>query len=477
MTTKFRASTMRVPWLSMSICGLCIIALISIVAIDANLFRRGRGLMQGELQERLRDVAATAAMQFDGKDFLSVDTLKGAKSPVVIAASKKLETLRSSIPNIRYAYIMRKTKDPNTFAFVADADMVAPFTELDRNHNGILDTDEQPSIPGEPYDVSTSPGLRNEAFLHPATDTLTTDQWGAEISGYAPIRRSDTGEATAVLGVDMGVQDYFALSNRVFSTSLFLLFLLGVGSVGVSVLLLFVERRMVMVRRIERERSGLLLLTSHQLGQPLTIFQTSLESLQDEVDSPKLRDAVIEHITDAQGGIYRMRGILSLVKEAASIEDKVLQYHSEQADLGVVIREVLHECDVRLRQRELHVKFQTSESLIFRFDRSLIRSALLKIVDNAILYSSKGADIEICTTRDGNTVRIEVQDHGNGIPVVDQGRIFEKFTRGSNANMFDPDGVGLGLFIARGVVTLAGGSIWIESQEGKGTTVFISLPI
>ncbi len=476
MNNKIHAPALRTPWFSIVVCALFIAALLSVVVIDANLFASGRAMMQAELQERLRDVAATAAIEFDGKDFLSVNDIKDPTSPVIVSASRKLEALRANIPNIRYAYIMRKTKDPNVFAFIADADMVAPFKELDRNQNGILDKDEQPPTPGELYDVSKSPGLRNEAFIHPAADGVTSDQWGAEISGYAPIRSSDTGKATAIVGVDMGVQDYSSLSDRVFSTSLFFLFLLGIGSAAVSVFLLFVERRMAMIRQLERERSGLLLLTSHQLGQPLTIFQTSIESLQDEADSPKLRDAVFEHIANSQAGIYRMRRILSLVKEAASVEDRTLPYRAEEANLDEVIREVLRECDVRLRERKMRVEFKTSGGMVFRFDRSLLKSALLNVVDNAILYSKEGGEILIRSVRDGNLVRVEVQDFGSGIPSFDHERIFQKFTRGSNANSFDPDGVGLGLFIARGIVKLAGGKIWLESQEGKGTTVTINLP-
>ena len=111
-----------------------------------------------------------------------------------------------------------------------------------------------------------------------------------------------------------------------------------------------------------------------------------------------------------------------------------------------------------------------------RGDREKLRQALGNLVDNAIKYSPSGGEIEVQLTAVDDRLRFSVHDHGLGIPPGEQERIFDKFYR------LDPDhrrgigGTGLGLYICRELVRSMHGSIWVESEPGKGTAVEMEVP-
>lgn len=100
------------------------------------------------------------------------------------------------------------------------------------------------------------------------------------------------------------------------------------------------------------------------------------------------------------------------------------------------------------------------------------------LIHNAVMYSSPGGKVivEFEEKSDRATV-ISVRDSGIGIPVKQHGRVFEKFFRGENVAESGKAGTGLGLYIARAIVAGHDGRIWFESEEDKGTTFFVELPL
>ena len=87
-----------------------------------------------------------------------------------------------------------------------------------------------------------------------------------------------------------------------------------------------------------------------------------------------------------------------------------------------------------------------------------------------------GGSVSVTVEPKGSDIAITVSDTGLGIPKEEQGKIFSKLFRATNARMSATDGTGLGLYIVKSVVEHSGGSIWFESVEGKGTTFFVTLP-
>jgi signal transduction histidine kinase len=96
-------------------------------------------------------------------------------------------------------------------------------------------------------------------------------------------------------------------------------------------------------------------------------------------------------------------------------------------------------------------------------------------VDNAVKYSSAGSEVRVHASAYDGRIRVDVQDHGPGIPLEDQSLIFEKFAR-SGGGAAKPC-TGLGLFIARSIVEAHGGWLDVESQPDEGSTFTVELPI
>ena len=98
------------------------------------------------------------------------------------------------------------------------------------------------------------------------------------------------------------------------------------------------------------------------------------------------------------------------------------------------------------------------------------------LLSNAVKYTPEKGEVDFTVTITGNTLHCVVKDTGVGIPKADQEKIFGKLFRASNVRN-TVDGNGFGLYVAKGAVEAQGGKIWFESEEGKGTTFFVELPL
>ncbi len=445
----------------------------AIIVIGAGLFVRSKALMQEELQERLKDTAAAAALQFDSSVIEqltgSIEELENTDFQNIV---HRLQRIRRTIPGIRYAYLMRRTDDPDTLAFIADADLLLPDTELDRNGNGTVDPDEEPSQPGEEYDVSDFPALKISAFVEPSADSeITTDQWGQLISGYAPIKNAD-GRTVAVLGLDMQAEEYLRLSHRIFSPVTLLLIVIASVAIGCAMIGMGARRERKNFERIDNERSGLLHLAFHQLGGPLAILRWSLELLRE-----KLEPDAEPIVGNMEEGIARLNAILLTLQEVDLVHAGKVLYAKQEARLSDIIRGIAKEFELRLKHRQQRLTLQLEEDSAMQLDPKLMSGVIRELVNNAVDFSADGGEIIIRSFMLANSMHVEVSDSGCGIPARDIKRIFEAFVRGGNASTHKPDGSGLGLYIVRGIIEHAGGKISIKSREGQGTTVAFSLPL
>ncbi len=452
------------------------IVAIAMLLLGFLLVYRGHSLVEQQLRDRLRDAAAAGTLEINGDVLQQIRSPADANSPVFIDTVHRLRRLRDSITNVSSVYLMRKTNDPNTFSFIADGAMLDSKKELDDNHDGNVEANEAAPTIAQLYDVSKFPVLRNEAFLRPTVDTaFTTDQWGTVISGYAPVRTS-SGKVVAVLGIDMNAQDFLGQTRDLGTEFLtFLVLLGGVYVVWVSIFLVL-QWRMDVLRTLEEERTNLLLLASHQLGEPLTIFKFSVEALAEEKNSPSLSEVVGENLGNLQQGIARMESVLSLLSTATILEEGVLNVTLQNVELGEVLRGVAHDIGAVLQEKNQSVVFEVEENLVLEADAHFLRRAVHELFDNASAFSPNDSTITVAARKRGKQIILEIIDHGCGIPPGDFPRLFRKFERGSNAPTHRPNGYGLGLFVAKRLFGLIGGRVTLRSHLDEGTTAIVSLP-
>jgi signal transduction histidine kinase len=453
--------------------GIALIVIVALIFTGMLFVQRSQSLMETQLKDKLRSTAAAAAMQFRGEE---IETIRSGntmqRSTALRDTVLKLAMLKQSITNVRFAYIMRHTKDPKFLEFVADGDLALTDAELDTNGDGQVDENEEASHPGDLYDWSEFPMLESEAFLHPTTDEhIAQDQWGGTLSGYAPIRTQE-GIVVGILGIDMAASDYIRLSQSLFSPVAFLLIALAAVCIGGSSVLLLWKRRADALERLEIERSGLLRLAFHQLGGPLTIISWSLQELEESG-----LDSIRRIVANIEEGVKRLTNILKTLKEADLVHAGKIELKPEFASLTSILKDVSKDLGVRLAARKQTLQLDLTENVTMRLDPKLIAGVATELLTNAIDFSPVGGTITIRSKLEGRHAVFEVEDKGCGIPKKDLGGIFDEFRRGSNATKFKADGNGLGLYIVKGIVERSGGTILIRSREGEGTTVRVRLPI
>lgn len=449
----------------------------AIAGLTVTLFIRSERALEQQLRETLRAAAVSAAFSIDGDTIESIQGPADMLRPEFVSTASMLRNMIDEIPQIRFAYILRRTDDPSFLEFVVDADALRSNEELDANGNGAVDFDEEPSYPGELYDISDVPALQGEAFVRSTTDpSITVDQWGELLSGYAPIRSHATGQVTAVLGIDMDAAEFRTLARSALSPFAAMSILLLAGLLASFVALLIESRLLQSATRVNAERSGLLQLTFHQLGEPITILQWAIETLEDAKNDPSsLRKILPENLADMHEGVRRLGSIIDTLQEAEKVELGIFENKPVEQSAKRVLEEVVTIVSPPTQEGLGRVVVEADDA-VYEFDPHLLKVVLRRLVENALEFSRANTVVRLRAGKQGKWLRIDVVDEGCGIPSKDLSHMFEKYRRASNASGMKPDGNGLGLYIAKGIVELMGGAISVASHEGIGTTFTILLP-
>jgi signal transduction histidine kinase len=144
----------------------------------------------------------------------------------------------------------------------------------------------------------------------------------------------------------------------------------------------------------------------------------------------------------------------------------------EPTDIGALVTGVV------ARQQGQHpVELEVRGAVVGTYDTRRIEQVVENLVENAKKYSPEATAVSVTVWQQNGEARITVRDRGIGIPAADLPRIFERFSRASNVNDRKFHGMGLGLYICRGIIEEHGGRIWAESEVGKGSTFHVALPL
>ena len=173
-----------------------------------------------------------------------------------------------------------------------------------------------------------------------------------------------------------------------------------------------------------------------------------------------------------------MGGLIKMILDTSRLELGTLIVAPQRIDVVALAKtEVLavatiaQEKGLRVRESydpmELHVNM----------DPVVVQLLLQNLLSNAIKYTPAGGEISLSVVGDESKILVRVSDTGYGIPKSEQELIFKKLYRASNASLMGQTGSGLGLYMVRSIVKEAGGDMWFESEEGVGTTFFVSFPI
>ena len=230
-------------------------------------------------------------------------------------------------------------------------------------------------------------------------------------------------------------------------------------------------------RLVEQMKSDFVSTVSHELRTPLTSIYGFAETLlrQDVLFGDEERTTFLGYIASES---QRLTQIVDALLNVARLDTGDLQVHLTQTDVREVVGEAVQSVQLGAPNAHSFVVELPEEPVAAKADPQKLLQVCSILLDNAVRYSPAGGTVRVGAERKGETVELVFADQGIGIPLSDQEQIFRKFYRGTDAAArIGTGGTGLGLFIARGLVTAMGGKISVTSREGEGSTFAIELPL
>lgn len=230
---------------------------------------------------------------------------------------------------------------------------------------------------------------------------------------------------------------------------------------------------------VDRMKTEFISLASHQLRTPLTAMKWFLEMLL-AGDAGPLNKEQTEFMTNINTSNERMIELVNGLLNISRIESGRLIIEPSSTDLNRLIEEVLVELKPRISAKQQQLSFLPLADLPqLNLDQKLIRQVYSNLLTNAMKYTPAGGHISIILSKTATEVITQISDTGLGIPKAEQSHIFEKFYRGSNVLSIKDatNGTGLGLYLIKAILESSGGKLWFESEQGKGTSFFFSLPL
>ena len=228
-------------------------------------------------------------------------------------------------------------------------------------------------------------------------------------------------------------------------------------------------------QRLEELKGDFIATVSHELRTPIAAVHGAAKTLErEDVDfSDDLRGRLLSVISDQS---ERLAHLVNNILLTSQVEADRLVLASEQVDVLDVARRVIEAARTHAPDEVSIELVAPPELVLVSTDRDKLRQVLANLVGNAVKYSQGANRVEVRLEPRRDHLRIGVRDEGVGIPSAEQERIFEKFHRVPSVTGA-VSGTGLGLYICRELVRRMGGSIWIESSEGTGSTFFVELPL
>jgi two-component system, OmpR family, phosphate regulon sensor histidine kinase PhoR len=233
------------------------------------------------------------------------------------------------------------------------------------------------------------------------------------------------------------------------------------------------------LRRLQQIRAEFVDNLSHELRTPLSTISLLAETLTMDAEAagPAVPAKMRDRITKIEVETGHLVQMVNELLDLARIESGGPLALIDDVDMGRVVTESAERLRLFAERQGLHVVVDVEESLPrVRGDEARIGQVVVNLLHNAVKFGDGGGEVAIRVRRTGPEVVVSVEDHGLGIPHADQARIFERFYKVDRARVRG-GGTGLGLSIARNVLHQHGGRIWVESEEGVGSTFSFALPI
>lgn len=245
------------------------------------------------------------------------------------------------------------------------------------------------------------------------------------------------------------------------------------NDVGIIILLQDITQR----QKLENMQMDFVANVSHELKTPLTTIKSYTETLLDgyveDFETANEFLGIIDNESD------RMNRLVKDLLQLSRLDNNQEILNRKEGNLLSLLKAVVKKVEITALNKNQHLNclFNEDERIPVDMDKDRIEQVLLNIISNAIKYTTQGGRIDIDAIRMEKVVLITITDNGIGIPEGELSRVFERFFRVDKARSRALGGTGLGLAISKQIVEGHKGTIELESKEGKGTKVSITLPL
>ena len=229
------------------------------------------------------------------------------------------------------------------------------------------------------------------------------------------------------------------------------------------------------VRNLDEARNQFVSNASHELKTPLATIKILVESMiyQDDMDSGLRK----EFLTDINKEIDRLSSVVSDLLTLVHIDSHKLRLRREMMVFSDTVRETVGRLKPLAGKRKQEIVTKIADGCEMFADPGKLAQVCYNIIENAIKYTPDGGTITVSLQKVGRDAVLEISDTGVGIPEEDVPHVFDRFYRVDKARSRDTGGTGLGLSIVQQIIRLHAGSVTVQSEQGKGTTFIVQLPV
>lgn len=228
-------------------------------------------------------------------------------------------------------------------------------------------------------------------------------------------------------------------------------------------------------KQLGEMKSRFVSMASHEFRTPLATILSSV-TLVHRYQERGEPEKVLKHVNRIKSNVQTLTQILNDFLSLSKLEEGKIALTKEPVDVAELLAELVEELEGQTKSGQvINIKLTGLEGQLIQLDPALCKNIVYNLLTNAIKYSPPNTTVTVSCEKNSQEIQLQVRDQGIGIPETEQIFMFERFFRANNATNIQ--GTGLGLSIVKRYVDLMNGTITFTSQEGKGTTFRVSIPI
>ena len=234
-----------------------------------------------------------------------------------------------------------------------------------------------------------------------------------------------------------------------------------------------VARDITEMKEVDRLKDEFISVASHEMKTPLTVIKGYSQILENRLESVGARSGELGMARQILGQANRLASLTDRLLDVSRIQFGRLSLDRQPVDISALVLNVAEGMKVSTERHSINVSADTPIQI--DADPGRLEQVLVNLITNAAKYSPEGTEIDVAVVKRDADAVLSVRDRGYGIPKERQDRIFQRFYRATADER--KSGLGLGLYVSKGIIEAHGGKIWFESEEGKGSTFYVELPI